>query len=282
MVLCLQAAPGPTPRLSPSEEAQRRLERIFTASVIRVEGFDAQARPCAVQDGLRVRGRDGDVIPSSACARVGLSHPHIWPLTPWCHTGCCWLQAAGLAITALSGAHGLGATVPCHHPCVHNAAVPALLSASHPSLLSLLLSRCCQLDPVTPAPSQVLYPCPQQLSAPAALPLSSVCHWAGICARASCWSVRLPPPQRGQEGTLLSCMSQHAAPSPVVRLPARQPRGHCAPPALCVLSTVVAKRWPHDWGLWGGCAVPSGSVCFPHARSRAVCPFLPSLPICWP
>ncbi|XP_032304270.1 unconventional myosin-XVIIIa isoform X2 [Coturnix japonica] len=44
------------------------------------------------------------------------------------------------------------------------------------------------LDPAAPAPSQVLYPCPQQLSAPAALPLSSVCHWAGICARASCWS----------------------------------------------------------------------------------------------
>lgn len=34
-VLCLQAAPGPAPQLSPSEEAQRRLERIFTASVIR-------------------------------------------------------------------------------------------------------------------------------------------------------------------------------------------------------------------------------------------------------
>ncbi|XP_072209637.1 unconventional myosin-XVIIIa isoform X1 [Excalfactoria chinensis] len=44
------------------------------------------------------------------------------------------------------------------------------------------------LDPAAPAPSQVPYPCPQQLSAPAALPLSSVCHWAGICARASCWS----------------------------------------------------------------------------------------------
>ncbi|XP_032304272.1 unconventional myosin-XVIIIa isoform X4 [Coturnix japonica] len=46
------------------------------------------------------------------------------------------------------------------------------------------------LDPAAPAPSQVLYPCPQQLSAPAALPLSSVCHWAGICARASCWSAK--------------------------------------------------------------------------------------------
>lgn len=34
MVLCLQAAPSPASRLSPSEEAQRRLERIFTASVI--------------------------------------------------------------------------------------------------------------------------------------------------------------------------------------------------------------------------------------------------------
>lgn len=37
-VLCLQAAPGPAPQLSPSEEAQRRLERIFTASVIRGGG----------------------------------------------------------------------------------------------------------------------------------------------------------------------------------------------------------------------------------------------------
>lgn len=33
-VLCLQAAPGPASRLSPSEEAQRRLERIFNTSVI--------------------------------------------------------------------------------------------------------------------------------------------------------------------------------------------------------------------------------------------------------
>lgn len=33
-VLCLQAAPSPASQLSPSEEAQRRLERIFTATVI--------------------------------------------------------------------------------------------------------------------------------------------------------------------------------------------------------------------------------------------------------
>lgn len=39
-VLCLQAAPGPAPQLSPSEEAQRRLERIFTASVIRGGGWE--------------------------------------------------------------------------------------------------------------------------------------------------------------------------------------------------------------------------------------------------
>lgn len=165
----------------------------------------------------------------------------------------------------------LGATVLRHHPCVRCAAVLALLSASHPSLLSLLLSRCCQLDPAAPAPGQVLYPRPQQLSAPAALPLSSVCHWAGICARASCWSVRLFPPRRGQEGILLSCMSQHAAPSPAVRLPtpAQQPHGHCAPPAPCVPSTAVAEHWPRARGLWSGCAVPPGSVQFPHAGSGA-------------
>nr|XP_047924003.1 unconventional myosin-XVIIIa isoform X3 [Anser cygnoides] len=47
------------------------------------------------------------------------------------------------------------------------------------------------LDPAAsaPAPSQVPYPCPQELSASAGnLPLSSVCRWAGVCARASCWS----------------------------------------------------------------------------------------------
>ncbi|XP_068511644.1 unconventional myosin-XVIIIa isoform X18 [Anas acuta] len=47
------------------------------------------------------------------------------------------------------------------------------------------------LDPAAsaPAPSQVPYPCPQELSASTGnLPLSSVCRWAGVCARASCWS----------------------------------------------------------------------------------------------
>ena len=140
--------------------------------------------------------------------------------------------------------------MPCHHPCVHHAAVPALLSASHPSLLSLLLSRCCQLDPVTPAPSQVPYPRPQQLSAPAALPLSSVCHWAGICARASCWSVRLSPPQGGQEGTLLSCMSQHAAPSLVVCLPA--PVGSLTVTVHPQLYVSSAPLWPSAGPVPGG------------------------------
>ncbi|CAM5164421.1 unnamed protein product [Eretmochelys imbricata] len=47
------------------------------------------------------------------------------------------------------------------------------------------------LEPVAPpsAQSQVLYPCPQELSASTGdLPPSSVCLWAGVCARASCWS----------------------------------------------------------------------------------------------
>ncbi|KAM6242179.1 unconventional myosin-XVIIIa isoform 3-T4 [Porphyrio hochstetteri] len=47
------------------------------------------------------------------------------------------------------------------------------------------------LDPAASAlaPSQVPYPCPQEPSASASDPLpSSVCRWAGICARASCWS----------------------------------------------------------------------------------------------
>ncbi|XP_054703976.1 unconventional myosin-XVIIIa isoform X1 [Grus americana] len=39
------------------------------------------------------------------------------------------------------------------------------------------------------APSQVLYPRPQEPSASAGdPPPSSVCRWAGVCARASCWS----------------------------------------------------------------------------------------------
>ncbi|XP_061219472.1 unconventional myosin-XVIIIa isoform X3 [Neopsephotus bourkii] len=45
------------------------------------------------------------------------------------------------------------------------------------------------LDPATPAPSQVPYPCPQEPPASTSDPLpSSVCRWAGVCARASCWS----------------------------------------------------------------------------------------------
>ncbi|XP_068066589.1 unconventional myosin-XVIIIa isoform X9 [Anomalospiza imberbis] len=47
------------------------------------------------------------------------------------------------------------------------------------------------LDPAASAsaPSQVLYPCPQEPSASTSdPPPSSVCRWAGVCARASCWS----------------------------------------------------------------------------------------------
>ncbi|XP_075627979.1 unconventional myosin-XVIIIa isoform X20 [Balearica regulorum gibbericeps] len=47
------------------------------------------------------------------------------------------------------------------------------------------------LDPAASAlaPSQVLYPRPQEPSASAGdPPPSSVCRWAGLCARASCWS----------------------------------------------------------------------------------------------
>ncbi|KAM6296626.1 LOW QUALITY PROTEIN: unconventional myosin-XVIIIa [Aegotheles albertisi] len=47
------------------------------------------------------------------------------------------------------------------------------------------------LDPAASAsaPSQVPYPCPQEPSASAGdPPPSSVCRWAGVCARASCWS----------------------------------------------------------------------------------------------
>ncbi|XP_071431260.1 unconventional myosin-XVIIIa isoform X1 [Pithys albifrons albifrons] len=47
------------------------------------------------------------------------------------------------------------------------------------------------LDPAasTSAPSQVLYPRPQEPSASTSdPPPSSVCRWAGVCARASCWS----------------------------------------------------------------------------------------------
>uniref|UniRef100_A0A8C8BKX7 Myosin XVIIIA n=1 Tax=Otus sunia TaxID=257818 RepID=A0A8C8BKX7_9STRI len=49
------------------------------------------------------------------------------------------------------------------------------------------------LDPAASAsaPSQVLYPCPQEPSASAGdPPPSSVCRWAGVCARASCWSAK--------------------------------------------------------------------------------------------
>ncbi|XP_057270634.1 unconventional myosin-XVIIIa isoform X6 [Pezoporus wallicus] len=45
------------------------------------------------------------------------------------------------------------------------------------------------LDPAAPAPSQVPYPCPQEPPVSTSDPLpSSVCRWAGVCARASCWS----------------------------------------------------------------------------------------------
>ncbi|KAM6110681.1 LOW QUALITY PROTEIN: unconventional myosin-XVIIIa [Pterocles gutturalis] len=47
------------------------------------------------------------------------------------------------------------------------------------------------LDPATAAsaPSQVPYPCPQDPPASTSdPPPSSVCRWAGVCARASCWS----------------------------------------------------------------------------------------------
>uniref|UniRef100_A0A8C9N0T6 Myosin XVIIIA n=1 Tax=Serinus canaria TaxID=9135 RepID=A0A8C9N0T6_SERCA len=49
------------------------------------------------------------------------------------------------------------------------------------------------LDPAASAsaPSQVLYPRPQEPSASTSDPLpSSVCRWAGVCARASCWSAK--------------------------------------------------------------------------------------------
>ncbi|KAM6239401.1 unconventional myosin-XVIIIa isoform 4-T4 [Spheniscus humboldti] len=49
------------------------------------------------------------------------------------------------------------------------------------------------LDPATSAsaPSQVPYPRPQEPSASASdPPPSSVCRWAGVCARASCWSAK--------------------------------------------------------------------------------------------
>ncbi|XP_064324133.1 unconventional myosin-XVIIIa isoform X10 [Phalacrocorax carbo] len=49
------------------------------------------------------------------------------------------------------------------------------------------------LDPAASAsaPSQVLYPRPQEPSASAGdPPPSSVCRWAGVCARASCWSAK--------------------------------------------------------------------------------------------
>uniref|UniRef100_A0A8U8CEW6 Unconventional myosin-XVIIIa n=1 Tax=Geospiza parvula TaxID=87175 RepID=A0A8U8CEW6_GEOPR len=49
------------------------------------------------------------------------------------------------------------------------------------------------LDPAASAsaPSQVLYPRPQEPSASTSDPLpSSVCLWAGVCARASCWSAK--------------------------------------------------------------------------------------------
>ncbi|XP_053816943.1 unconventional myosin-XVIIIa-like isoform X12 [Vidua chalybeata] len=49
------------------------------------------------------------------------------------------------------------------------------------------------LDPAASAsaPSQVLYPRPQEPSASTSdPPPSSVCRWAGVCARASCWSAK--------------------------------------------------------------------------------------------
>lgn len=129
-------------------------------------------------------------------------------------------------------------------------AVPLLLSASYPSFLSLLLPRCCQLDPAAsaPAPSQVPYPCPQELSASTGnLPLSSVCRWAGVCARASCWSVRLSPPraaaESGQGGPASSSRSLgHSKPSQ---------QGTAGAGCLSPGSLVAApgSPWP-CWGTW--------------------------------
>lgn len=71
-VLCLQAAPGPASQLSPSEEAQRRLERIFTASVIpgalalacRLPGVGEAWAACGCP-GRAVRSAQGDCTPVS-------------------------------------------------------------------------------------------------------------------------------------------------------------------------------------------------------------------------
>lgn len=60
--------------------------------------------------------------------------------------------------------------------------------------LSLLFSCCCQLDPeaASPAHSQVGCSCPPQEPSASSSdhppPLART--WAGVCARASCWSVR--------------------------------------------------------------------------------------------
>ncbi|XP_064022088.1 unconventional myosin-XVIIIa isoform X11 [Pogoniulus pusillus] len=65
------------------------------------------------------------------------------------------------------------------------------LSEKRPTPVKTTTAPPKKLEPAasTSAPSQVLYPCPQEPSASAADPsLSSVCRWAGVCARASCWS----------------------------------------------------------------------------------------------
>jgi len=63
-VLCLQAAPGPAPRLSPSEEAQRRLERIFTAAVM-PGTLALTCRSPGDGDGWAARGRPGRAVCST-------------------------------------------------------------------------------------------------------------------------------------------------------------------------------------------------------------------------
>ncbi|XP_053940755.1 unconventional myosin-XVIIIa isoform X23 [Cuculus canorus] len=82
-------------------------------------------------------------------------------------------------------------------PATPQQAAPSLVSQLSPSeeaqrRLERIFTT--TLDPAASASasSQVPYPSPQEPSASAGDPLpSSVCRWAGVCARASCWSAQV-------------------------------------------------------------------------------------------
>uniref|UniRef100_A0A8C8BF47 Myosin XVIIIA n=1 Tax=Otus sunia TaxID=257818 RepID=A0A8C8BF47_9STRI len=92
--------------------------------------------------------------------------------------------------------------------------------------------------------------CPQEPSASAGdPPPSSVCRWAGVCARASCWSVRLSP----------------SHPAPWAAMSPTGPEGAGAARAGCLSP---ARGCAREQGIPGGCSRWSPAPCSPRDVGR--------------